>query len=278
MKKRILNFIYLVISSILFAIAINTVIIPLNIIAGGLGGLGAIVEYATPINAASAIFIANLIIFGLSYTFISKNYALNSIIGGNIIYPLVIAFIPIGSVSDDLLLSTFFGGAITGIGLYFLSLSGGSVGGTAALGQILSKYTGLAYGSSVSICDGVIVLIGFFFFGLENTLYAIIFVVICTLVANFLERGAKQAFVFHIITTDKSKLESRITKEIARGVTIIDAKGGYNADDKNILICVVKFSDVKRIKDLIASCDDHAFYYITSASSTYGGFLVNVSQ
>ncbi len=278
MKKRIFSLIYLTISAVLFAIAINTVIIPLNIIAGGLGGLGAIIEYATPMSAARAIFIANLIIFGLSYVFISRNYALNSIVGANIIYPLAIAIIPIGPVTNDLLLSTFFGGAITGIGLYFLSLSGSSVGGTAALGHILSKYTGIAYGSSVSICDGVIVLSGLFFFGLENTLYAIVFVVICTVVANFLERGAQQAFVFHIITADKSKLESRIIREIARGVTIVDAKGGYNAEHKNILICVVKFSDVKRIKDLIADTDNHAFYYITSASSTYGGFLVNISK
>ncbi len=278
MVQKIKQIIFLIISVYLFAIALNTVIIPYNIIAGGLNGLGAIVESITPYSAAIFIFIANLIILGLSYFLISPKYALNSILGANILYPLIVALVPIGPVTDDLLLSTIFGGAVTGLGLYFLSLSDSSLGGTSALGKILSIHTGIAYGSSVSLCDTIVVIIGFIFFGLENTLYAIIFVTICTLLANFLERGAQQAFVFHIITVDKSKLETAIIKEIARGVTIVEAKGGYQAQDKNMLICVVKFSDVKKIKDLISRIDDEAFYYITSASSTYGGFLANISK
>ncbi len=278
MYNKLKRFFFLILSIYLFAVALNTVIIPYNIIAGGIGGLGAIFEYVTSYSAAMFIFIINLIILGLSYFLISPKYALNSILGANILYPLIIALVPIGPISDDVLLSTIFGGAITGLALYFLSLADSSIGGTSSLGKIFSKYTGVAYGSSVSICDSFVVLLGFFFFGLENTLYAIIFVAICTFMANFLERGAQQAFVFHIITTDKSKLEKKITNQVARGVTLIDAKGGYNSDNKHILICVVKFSDVKRIKDLIATCDEHAFYYITSASSTYGGVLVNVSK
>lgn len=278
MYRKIKKIVYLTIAIYLFAVALNMVIIPFNIIAGGLNGLGAIVEDVTPFNAASFIFFANLIILVLSYKFISAKYALNSILGANILYPLIVAFVPITPLSDDILLSSIFGGAATGVGLYFLSLSDCSIGGTAAIGKILNKYTGIAYGSSVSLCDTIVVIIGFFFFGLENTLYAIIFVTVCTLLANFLERGAQQAFVFHIITAQKSQLEISIISEIARGVTIVEAKGGYHAQDKNMLICVVKFSDVKKIKDLIHRTDETAFYYITSASSTYGGFLANVSK
>ncbi len=278
MFSKIKKNVYLIISIYLFAVALNTVIIPYNIIAGGLNGLGAIFEAVTPFSAAIFIFGGNLIILGLSYFFISPKYAISSILGANILYPLIIALVPINPLSNDVLLSSIFGGALTGIGLHFLSLSGSSIGGSAALGKIVHLQTGIAYSTSVSICDAFVVALGFFFFGLDNTLYAIIFITVCTLLANFLERGIQQAFVFHIITIDKSRLENAIIKEIGRGVTVVNAKGGFNAEDKNMLICVVKFSDVKKIKDLIGITDDKAFYYITSASSTYGGFLANISK
>lgn len=61
-------------------------------------------------------------------------------------------------------------------------------------------------------------------FGLEKTLYALAFIGICTLISNYLGRGAKQASVFHIITTNQSFMEKRIVEEIGRGVTIIDGR------------------------------------------------------
>ncbi len=278
MLKSIKNFIFLLLAVYLFAVALNTVIIPYNVIAGGISGLGAVWEYATPYSAAIFIFVANLFILALAYFLVSPRYAFSSILGANILFPLIVALVPVGTVSDDVLLSTIFGGAITGLGLYFLSLADSSTGGTSVLGRIINKYTGIPYGSSVSLCDTVVVAIGFFFFGLENTLYAVIFITICTLTANFLERGAKQASVFHIITTDQSLMEKRIVNEIGRGVTIIDGRGGYQNADKKVLLCVVRYADVMKIRKLIEATDENAFYYITSASSTTGGILANISK
>lgn len=278
MLKKIIRFIYLVLAVYMFAVALNNVIIPYNIISGGISGLGAIWEYATGTSAAIFIFVGNLIILVLAYFFVSPKYALSSVVGANILFPLIVALVPVGAVSDDIFLSSVFGGAVTGLGLYFLSLSGSSTGGTTVLGQIIHKYTDIAYGTCVSICDIFVVGLGFFFFGLENTLYALVFIGTCTMIANFLGRGARQASVFHIITSDQSVMEKRIVEEIGRGVTIIDAKGGYNYDQKHVLICAVRYSDVMKIKKLINSTDENAFYYITSASSTTGGIVTNVSQ
>lgn len=278
MFKKILKTIYLVIAVYLFAVALNTVIIPYNIISGGISGLGAIYEYVTNTSAAIFIFVVNLFILALGYFLVSPRYAISSILGANILFPLFVILVPVGAVSDDIFLSTVFGGAITGLGIHFLALAGSSTGGTTVLGQIIHKYTDIPYGTCVSFCDMFVVVLGFFFFGLEKTLYALVFIGICTLVSNYLGRGAKQASVFHIITTNQSLMEKRIVEEIGRGVTIIDGKGGYNHDDKKVLLCVVRYSDVMKIKKLINKTDENAFYYITSASSTTGGIITNVSK
>lgn len=257
------------------SIAVNTVIIPYSIIAGGVSGLSAIVSYITPMSAAMFVFIANTILIIVAFIFISKSFAINSILGGSILSPLFMAIIPVGSLSDDILLSSIFGGLMIGLSLYFLSQSNGSTGGTAITGKLVQQSTGLPYGLSVSLCDITIVLAGLFVFGIENTMYAIIFIIVTSLTANFFEQGAKKTSVFHIITDNHQEMQEAIIQNVSRGVTKLNATGGYNGDDRVMLICVAKNSDIMKLKAVIKEIDSDAFYYISSASSTYGeGFAL----
>lgn len=275
MNPIIKQYIYLILSVLFMAIAVNTVIIPYSIIAGGVSGLSAIVEYLTPMSAAMFVFITNTILIIIAYFTISKSYAINSILGGSILSPLFMAIIPVGALSDDVLLSSMFGGLIIGISLYFLSRSNGSTGGTSITGKIVQQTTGIPYGLSVSLCDITIVLLGLFVFGIENTMYAIIFIIITSLTANFFEQGAKKTSVFHIITDKEIEMQNIIMRDVARGVTKLQATGCYKNEERTMLICVAKNSDIMKIKNIINEVDKDAFYYISSASSTYGeGFAL----
>lgn len=275
MNTTIKQYINLILAILFLAIGVNTVIIPYSIVAGGVSGLSAIVEYTTPLSAATFVFIANLVLIILAFLLVSPKYALNSIIGANILFPLAIAVIPVGALSSDLLLSSLFGGAMSGIGIYFLSKSNGSTGGTAITGKIIQKHFGLSYANSVAICDSFVVLAGLFIFGIENTMYAVVFIITTSVVANFFELGAQKTTVFHIITNEEDKIKDAIINDVARGVTVINATGGYNGDKRPILVCVVKKSDVMRLKATIHEVDNNAFYYIVNASSTYGqGFTL----
>lgn len=270
MKKSIVQYTYLLIAILLMALTVNTVVIPYNIIAGGVSGLSAIVEYTFNIPAATFVFICNGVLLIIAAIFISPKYAVNSILGASILFPLALMLIPVTPLSDDILLSVIIGAILTGIGVYFMSMSNGSTGGTAITGKIIQKYTGMSYATSVSLCDAAVVIVGLFVFGITNTMYAIVFIIISSITANFFEQGAQKTTVFHIITDDPQPLIDNIFLEIRRGVTIVDAKGGFNNQGKQILICVVKRNDVMRFKSVINSIDANAFYYITSASSTYG--------
>ncbi len=270
MQTTFKQYINLTISVLLVAITVNTIIIPYNIISGGVSGLSAIVEYITPMPAALFVFIVNTLLIIVAWFFISPKYAMNSILGGSILTPIFMAIIPVGPLSDDIFLSSVFGGLMIGLSLYFLSISNGSTGGTSITGKLVQQSTNLSYGTSVAVCDSVIVLLGLFVFGIESTMYAVVFIIITSFTANFFEQGAKKTSVFHIITRDEKEMKERIIKDVMRGVTILEGKGGYNNNDKKVLICVAKNSDIFALKRTIHAVDPKAFYYITSASSTYG--------
>lgn len=275
MNTTFKQYVYLVLSVLLMSITVNTIIIPFNIISGGVSGLSAIVSYTTPMSAAMFVFITNTVLIIIAFFTISKSFAINSVIGGTILSPLFMTIIPVGSFSDDVLLCSIIGGLMIGVSLYFLSQSNGSTGGTAITGKLVQQATGLPYGLSVSLCDIVIVALGLFVFGIENTMYALIFIIVTSLTANFFEQGAKKTSVFHIITEQHEEMQSAIIENVARGVTKINATGGYNGEDRVLLICVVKNTDILNLKNVINSVDKNAFYYISSASSTYGeGFAI----
>lgn len=275
MNTNFKQYAYLILSVLLTAISVNTVIIPYSIIAGGVSGLSAIVEAITPMSAALFVFITNTLLNVIAYLFISKSFAINSILGGSILSPLFMAIIPVGTLSDDILLSSIFGGLMIGLALYFLSMSNGSTGGTSITGKLVEQATGLPYGISVSICDILIVSLGLFVFGVENTMYAIVFIIITSITSNFFEQGAKKTSVFHIITDNHIAMQKAIINEVARGVTSVEATGCYKNEERIMLICVAKNSDIMKLKRVINSVDKDAFYYISSASSTYGeGFAI----
>lgn len=55
------------------------------------------------------------------------------------------------------LLGTIYGGIILGVGLGTVYKGGGSTGGTAAIAQVVKKFTGLSSGYSQLIVDGFVV-------------------------------------------------------------------------------------------------------------------------
>lgn len=275
MKAIFKQYLYLVLAVIAMTTAVNTVVIPYNIISGGVSGLSAIVGYTSIMQPALFVFLVNSILIVIAYFFISKSYAFNSILGGAILTPICMLLIPVKPLSSDVLLSSIFGGFLLGLCLFFLSKSNGSTGGTAITGKLIQKATGLPYGISVSLCDSLIVLSGLIIFGIENTLYAFVFIIISSLTSTFFEQGAKKTAVFHIISDNHVELQKQIKENIDRGITSIESIGGYSGDKRIMLVCVVKTKDIIKFKNIISEVDPKAFYYIVSASSTYGeGFSI----
>lgn len=50
---------------------------------------------------------------------------------------------------------------------------------------------------------------------------------------------------FFIITEKKDILQEAIIRDLSRGATILDAKGGYTNQDKNVMLVVVNHKNKK---------------------------------
>ena len=55
-----------------------------------------------------------------------------------------------------------------------------------------------------------------------------------------------------------------------RGVTVLQAKGGYTGDPREMLLCVVSTSEVTQLKEVIYQIDSDAFVIVTTAHEVLG--------
>ena len=61
-----------------------------------------------------------------------------------------------------------------------------------------------------------------------------------------------------------------IFKELDRGTTVIDAKGGYSGKDKKLVICVTSKRELNLVRTVVDKADPDAFTFIAQTKEAVG--------
>jgi len=254
-------------------------LIPVNLVAGGVTGLGLILNdiFNFPISITVLIFNSFLLILGL--VVLGKKIFIRSIYG-SLLFPSVLfiyeKFVPALDFNHDLVLAVVFGGALLGIGFGVVLKYGGTSGGTDIPVKILNKKFKVPVSFSIYLIDGIIVILGTFAFydinGLAGGLYALIAIYISGKIADMVIVGSNSKKAVQIITDYPEEIKTAIYKSIIRGVSTIDVKGGYTNNNKTMLVTVITKQEYYAIRNIIASIDENAFVYVTPATEIHGDF------
>lgn len=186
------------------------------------------------------------------------------------------SYLPNPFLSDgDLLLPALFGGAFLGAGIGLVIRSGGTTGGTDMLASIIKfKHTKFPISKLMLCIDGMIILCGFFIFGQEKAMYAIISVMITTKVISNIIEGVDYAKAVFIISNKNHIISEEIMEKIPRGVTGLKATGMYSKEDKEMLYVVVSQKEVAKLRELVEAHDPKAFMTIADVKEVLGeGFI-----
>ena len=101
-------------------------------------------------------------------------------------------------------------------------------------------------------------------------LYAIVAIFISTQAIDLVGSGFSHSKTLFIVTDKGEKLSQKILYSLDRGVTVIDAYGGYTKKEKQILFCAVRASEVPRFSKLIKQEDQNSFMVVTDADDILG--------
>ena len=280
MSNKYLQFIkeYIIVAlaCVVMAFNINYFFVGNKLAEGGVSGLSLIIHYLSNIDVSYLYFSLNIPLIILAYVFLGKNFLLKTLFATFVLSIFLKVFSGFSEPLDDILLAAIFGGAINGIAIGIVFYAGGSTGGMDIIAKIVNKYTGIPISRILLATDFIVLSMVAVIFGKVIFMYTLISLVISSKMIDMIQVGIYSAKGVTIITTKEDEIRKRIMEETKRGITLIDAKGGYTQKEIGMLYCVVGQYQLIRVKTIVKEVDPSAFMIVADVHEVIGnGFLVN---
>jgi len=274
-RFQIKRYVQLIFGVTILALAFNLFILPNNFVYGGVSGVAIITQKLFGLEPSSMIFILSILLLIVSYFLLGKEKTAASVLG-SLLFPIAVKLTSNIRVFLDFdvsqpLLCAIFGGVIAGFGAGFVFKAGFTSGGTDIINQILSKYLKMSLGKAIIMSDGLILLCGTFIFGINNFMYAIIVLYLISIMTDRVLLGISDSKAFYIVTEKDKEVKDFVIKNLSHGVTIFEARGGYNNKKQKVLFCVIPTKEYFKLKEGISLIDEKAFFVVTDAYEVYGG-------
>ena len=136
--------------------------------------------------------------------------------------------------------------------------------------QIIHRYTGVALGLCVAMLDGAVIVTAGFVLSPEKALYALIGLFVTSKTINVVQLGFSFSKVAFIISRDPEPIREAILFELDRGLTKLQAIGGYTGEERIVLMVVVGQTEVSRLKELVRRIDPKAFVILSDTNEVLG--------
>lgn len=254
----------------LLAASINLFLGPHHVAAGGVSGIGILLESALGWDRAAVIMVLNILMLILAYAFLGKGPFLK-VLYGSFAFPVAIALVPEYMVAEDRLLSVIFGSAIFALGVAILYKNQSSSGGTTIPPLIFKKYFNLNPAIGLLATDAIVVSMNLFVFGFEEFLFAILSIVITSGVMTYIETGFNRKKSIMILSENHvNEIREAVFDKTARGATLLAAQGGYQQADTQVLLIVASDQEFMQIRQIIETIDPKAFVIVNNVSEVLG--------
>ncbi len=293
--KAVKEYLLMTVGLLIYSFGWIACIKPMEVAAGGGTGLSMIISHTasemwgSDIRVGTVFLLINIVLLILSGFTVGWNF------GFKTLYCIVVAsgfmalmepyflthYPPVGDVIalDDKLLTIILGALLAGAGMAICFSAGGATGGTDIIAKIFHKYWGVPYGKVIIYTDILIIgstlLLGY---SLSDVIYGYIVTVVVGTTVDLLMSGSQQSNQIFIITADYDRMSEAMLHEANRGVTLIDATGGYSSTQTRIVMVVCYKRDAGHILRIARDIDPKAFITIASVSGTYGEGFRKLTQ
>lgn len=272
MWPNVRNYLGITLGALLTAVALNMFLIPNKIAAGGVSGFATVLHYLLGLPVGMTMLALNIPLFFASVKVLGAKFGMNTLFGAAILSvatDLTAPFMPV--LTQDILLSSVYGGVLSGVGMGLVFRFKGTTAGTDLLAAMLHKAFHIRVGQALLGVDFfVIASAGVAFASAELSLYALISLFVTTKIIDLIQEGPSTSKAFLIITDEPEAVAQAIFRELARGVTFFQAKGGYTGKTRDVLLCVVNTSEVTKLRDIVNEIDRMAFIIVADVHEVMG--------
>ncbi|MGP4060067.1 YitT family protein [Halobacillus sp. H74] len=280
---RVKNIILILIGSAIFSFGLVHFNIQNELGEGGFTGITLLLLYLFNWDPAVMNIVLNIPVLIIGWKILGRQTFLYSLIG----IVAVSVFIKISQqymihfdLASDLTLAALFAGVFIGVGLGIIFRYGGTTGGVDIIARLVHKYMGWSMGRAMFVFDAIVIFISIITY-LEYTkgMYTLVAVFVGARVIDFIQEGAYAARGTTIISEKSEEISKRVMEEMDRGVTILEGRGSFSGEKRDVLYCVIGKNEIVRLKSLVDHIDPHAFVAVSHVHDVMGeGFTLDENK
>ena len=173
---------------------------------------------------------------------------------------------------ENSLLYAIFGGIVVGAAVGLMFARGYTTGGSDLAALLIKlKFGRLPTSKLILVIDAAVVIVS----AVATRSYVAIFFsfIAIFMSSNALEivtGGFEKTRLAYIFSAQYEKVADALTKDLERGVTVLDGMGWYTKESKKVILCVVKKNEIYSLKTLVRTIDPAAFMIFGEATETIG--------
>ncbi|APC48449.1 YitT family protein [Virgibacillus halodenitrificans] len=280
---KIKNIVFILLGAAIFSFGIVHFNMQNNLSEGGFTGITLLLYFLWEWDPAITNILLNIPLFFIGWKFLGRNTFLYTIIGTIAVSVFLSIFqanqFNLGLESDMTLVS-LFAGVFIGVGLGIIFRFGGTTGGVDIIARLVNKYAGWSMGRTMFLFDFIVITTSVFvILDLVQGMYTLVAVYIGARVIDFIQEGAYSAKGATIISSQSDDIAEKILKEMDRGVTVLEGRGSFSGEKRDVLYCVVARNEIVRLKSIINSIDPHAFVAVSTVHDVLGeGFTLDENK
>ena len=268
--KRVIKYFMIVVGSAIYAVGFQFFMYPNNIVSGGVTGISMIINHFTGFPVGMMSIIMNVPLFLIAWKHFGLPFLIGSLAGTVFSSAFVDIFAMTGiSLTDDPMLASIIGGVIKGFGYGLIFFVGATTGGVDIVAKFVrQKNPHINFGTIILIIDVSVV-----------TAYALIAMFVVTKVVDLVLYGIDNSSICYIISENSAELIKQITTgHIHRGVTILEGEGAYSHRKKEVIMCVIKRTQIAEIRRTVKNIDEKAFFIVTDAKNVFGNGFESINE
>lgn len=286
-KKKILigifDYIVITVGVVLFVMAWQSFLLPNHMIDGGLTGASALLAMVTGISVDIWYFGINVLLLVLAWFILGQGFGIKTI------YAILLStalFRILGDESmrclwsvegevlyvGDGILVPIIGGLLEAVGLALIIMRGGSTGGTDILALIVNKFWPISIGRFYLFADFIVITLLIFVPGhcFTDVVYGYITMGVCAYVLDLIMLGKDSTVQILIFSDHLHELGDYINKEMGRGVTALKAVGWYTQEDRQVLMVMLRKTELPELVKVVKDLDPKAFVTVVPANNVFG--------
>ncbi len=282
-KQMIEDYTYAAFGSLVYALAFNLLIMPLNLYSVGFLGLAQLFTWylenllgiviPASVNVAGIIYyVISIPMFYMGYKVFSKEFAFKSFYVVTIM-SIFFVFVPIPEVPilADRLTASVIGGIIGGWGVGFILRARMASGGQDIIGMCCAKkFPNFSVGKAAMIINVFLYGQCLFIYDAEMVVYSLIFSVVFALAIDKVHAQNIKTSV--LVFTKKEGVANAIMTQMVRGVTRWEGEGAYTGEASHILCVVISKYEIVELRKIVHEIDPKAFMIFTEDCMVDGNF------